>query len=121
VELNGWEVVFQVSPHGKLFMPSVEDYNNIDPVTYERIFYQEQETFRDFDLQMGGLEDLENDAQPRGETVVDLKDIDMLSKLHANNGIVHEPAPCDELPRYSRDSDSDNDNENPDYESDDSM
>jgi hypothetical protein len=56
---------------------------------------------------MGGLEDLENDAQPRGKTVVDLKDIDMLSKLHANNGIVHEPPPCDELPRYSRDSDSD--------------
>jgi hypothetical protein len=54
--------------------------------------------------------------------VVDLKDIDMLSKLHANNGIVHEPPPWDELSRYSSDSDSDsdNDNENPDYENDDS-
>jgi hypothetical protein len=110
VELHGWEVAFQVSPHGNVPMPSIEDYNNIDPVTYEGIFYQGQETFGEFNLQMGGLEDLENDTQPRGEIVVDLKDIDMISKLHANNDIVHEPPPCDELPRYSRDSDSDNDN-----------
>ena len=41
--LKGWEVVFRVSPHGKLPMPSADDYNNIDPKTYEGIFYQEQE------------------------------------------------------------------------------
>ena len=46
---------------------------------------------------MGGLEDLENDAQTRGEAVVDLKDIDMLTKFHADNGIDDdEPPPCDE-------------------------
>ena len=110
--LKGWEVVFQVSPHGKLPMPSDDDYNNIDPVTYEGIFYQEEENLGDFDLQMGGLEDLENDAQTRGEAVVDLKDIDMLTKFHADNGNDDdEPPPCDE-PYYSRDSDSDSDNEN---------
>nr|XP_051196933.1 uncharacterized protein LOC127310289 [Lolium perenne] len=55
--LKGWEVVFKVSPHGKLPMPSDEDYNNIDPVTYEGIFYQEQENFGDFEIEIG-LEDL---------------------------------------------------------------
>ena len=102
-------------------MPSADDYNNIDPVTYEGIFYQEQENFGDFDLQMGGLEDLENDAQIRGETVVNIKDIDMLTKLHADNGNNAEPPPCDEPPSYySRDSDSENENPMLNYESDNS-
>jgi hypothetical protein len=121
-ELKGWEVVFKVSPHGKLPMPSDDDYNNIDPVTYEGIFYQELENFGDFEIQIG-LEDLENEAQIPGETVVNLKDIEMLTKYHAQNGIDDEPPPCDnDEPQYSRDSDSDNDNENPmpNYESDDS-
>ena len=34
-ELMGWEVVFKVSPHGKLPMPSDDDYNNNDPVSWE--------------------------------------------------------------------------------------
>ena len=125
-ELKGWEVVFQVSPHGNLPIPSADDYNNIDPVTYEGIFYQEQEDFRHFDLQPGGLADLGNDAETRGESVVNLKDIDMLEKLHAENDNDDEPPPVDEPPTYySKDSDSDSDsdseNENPlNYESDDS-
>ena len=111
--LKGWEVVFRVSPHGKLPMPSADDYNNIDPKTYEGIFYQEQEDFGDFALQPGGLEDLENDAHTRGEAVVDLKEIDMLSKLHAANENDEEPPTCEEPPTYySRDSDSDSENEN---------
>jgi hypothetical protein len=122
-ELKDWEVVFQVSPHGKLPMPSDDDYNNIDPVTYEGIFYQEQEDFGDFELVVD-LEDLENDAQTRGESVVDLKDIDMLEKLHTNNGNDDEPPPFDEPQTYySRDSDIDSENENVNplnYESDDS-
>jgi hypothetical protein len=121
-ELKGWEVVFKVSPHGKLPMPSDDDYNNIDPITYEGIFYQELENFGDFEIQIG-LEDLENEAQLPGETVVNLKDTEMLTKYHAQNGIDDEPPPCDnDESQYSRDSDSDNDNENPmlNYESDDS-
>jgi len=109
-ELLGWEVVFQVSPHGKLPRPNANDYLNIDPVTYEGIFYQEEENFGGFDIQVGH-EDLENDAQTRGETVVDLKDVDMLNKFHEANFNNDEPPPCDE-PYYSRDSDSDSENEN---------
>jgi hypothetical protein len=108
-ELKGWEVVFKVSPHGKLPMPNEDDYNNINPITYEGDFYQEQEDGVDFDILMGGLEDLENNEQNRGEAVVNVKDIDMLSKLHLSDDDVDEPAPVEGLPYYSHDSDSDND------------
>nr|XP_045087246.1 uncharacterized protein LOC123494851 [Aegilops tauschii subsp. strangulata] len=40
--LKGWEVVFKVSPHGKLPNPNEDDYYNINPMTYEGVFYQEQ-------------------------------------------------------------------------------
>jgi hypothetical protein len=103
-------------------MPFDDDYNNIDHVIYGGIFYQELENFEDFEIQIG-LEDLENDAQIPDETVVNLKDIEMLTKFHAENGINDEPPSCDnDEPQYSRDTNSDNDNEKPmlNYESDDS-
>ena len=120
--LKGWEVVFRVSPHGKLPMPSADDYNNINPKTYEGIFYQEQEDFGDFGLQTSSLEDLESDAHTRGEQVVNLKDIDILSKFQADNAKDDEPPPCDDQPTYiNRDSDIDSENENElNYETDDS-
>ena len=38
--LKGWDVVYKVSPHGKLSVPNNEDYN-IDPNTYDGEFFQE--------------------------------------------------------------------------------
>jgi hypothetical protein len=38
-------------------------------------------------------EDLGDDAETRGESVVDLKDINMLKKLHAENDPIDEPHP----------------------------
>src|SRR6185369_2772599 len=38
--LKGWDVVYKVSPPGKLFVPNNEDYN-IDPNTYIGEFFQE--------------------------------------------------------------------------------
>ena len=38
--LKGWDVVYKVSPHGKLPVPNNEDYN-IDPNTYDGEFFQE--------------------------------------------------------------------------------
>lgn len=113
--LQGWEVVYQVSPHGKLPMPSEDDYNNINPQTYEGIFYQEQENFGDFGLE--GLEDLENDAHTRGEIVTDISDIEMLNKAHANDEPQSddddEPPPSEDPDAlYARDSDSDDGDEN---------
>ena len=120
--LKGWEAVFRVSPHGKLPMPSADDYNNINLKTYEGIFYQEQEDFGDFGLQTGGLVDLESNAHTHGEAVVNLKGIDILSKFQADNANDDEPPPWDDPATYiSRDSDSDDENENQlNYETDDS-
>ena len=110
-ELQGWEVVFKVSPHGKLPMPNEDDYNNINPITYEGDFCQEEEDGGDFDVLRVGLEDLEDDAQIRGEPVVNIKDIDMLSKLHLDESDSDddEPQPYEGMPYYSRDTDSDSD------------
>ena len=36
--LKGWDVVYKVSPHGKLPVPNNQDYN-IDPNTYDREFF----------------------------------------------------------------------------------
>ena len=36
--LKGWDVVYKVSPHGKLPVPNNEDYN-IDPNTYDGKFF----------------------------------------------------------------------------------
>jgi hypothetical protein len=106
-ELKGWEVVFQVSPHGNLPIPSEDDYNNIDPVTYEGIFYQEEQDFGEYILEPFVQEDLGNDAETRGESVVDLKDISMLEKLLEANDNYDEPPPADPSTLYSQDSDSD--------------
>ena len=107
-ELEGWEVVFQVSPHGNLPIPSEDDYNNIDPVTYEEIFYQEEQDFGEYILEPFVEEDLGNDAETRGESVVDLKDIDMLEKLQVEDDSDDEPPPVYQNPTYySKDSDSD--------------
>jgi hypothetical protein len=112
--LRGWEVVFQVSPHGNLPIPSEDDYTNIDPVTYEGIFYQEQEDFGDFGLEPVDLEDLgnENDVDTRGEHVVDDKLVNMLNKFREEN-VDPESSEDDEAPiYYTRDSDSGGENEN---------
>jgi hypothetical protein len=37
--LKGWDVVYKVSPHGKLPVPNDDDYN-LDPDTYDREFFQ---------------------------------------------------------------------------------
>ncbi|KAK1685562.1 hypothetical protein QYE76_046410 [Lolium multiflorum] len=110
-ELKGWEVVFQVSPHGNLPVPYEDDYNNIDPVTYEGIFYQEEQDFGEYISEPFVEEDLGNDAETRGESVVDLNDISMLEKLLEANDNYDEPPPIDPSTLYSKDSDSDSEPE----------
>jgi hypothetical protein len=38
--LKGWDVVYKVSPHGRLPVPNDEDYN-LDSDTYDGEFFQE--------------------------------------------------------------------------------
>jgi hypothetical protein len=70
---------------------------------------------------MGGLEDLEGDAQNGGEAVVNIKDVDMLSKLHLDEDDDDEPPMFEGLHYYSRDSDSADESPQVNYESDDSL
>jgi hypothetical protein len=39
-QLKGWDIVYEVSPHGKLPVPNDEDYN-LDTNTYDREFFRE--------------------------------------------------------------------------------
>ena len=87
--LKGWEVVFKVSPHGKLPDPNDDDYYNINPMTYEGVFYQEQpgddDVVRNDDARPFGDDDVDpNDDEARndGETIVNENDILMLEKLN---------------------------------------
>jgi hypothetical protein len=90
-------------------MPNEDDYNNINPITYEGDFYQEEEDGGDFDVEMVDLEELEDDAQIQGDTVVNIKDIEMLSKfLDEGDSDDDEPPPFEGQPYYSHDTDSDN-------------
>ena len=106
--------MFKVSPHGKLPLPNEDDYNNINPITYEGDFYQEEEDGGEFDVD-ALEEDLEGVAQVCGEAVKDIKDLDMLSKLHLHDieSDDDEPPPFEGQPYYSHDSDSDYESDEP--------
>jgi hypothetical protein len=89
--LKGWEVVQKVTPHGKLPVPNDEDYNLINPNTYEGQFYQEEGLTGSFVIDQttpiamevdNELVDHNNDE----EEVYDPKDLQMLERL----GIEHE-------------------------------
>ena len=97
--------MYKVSPHGKLPIPIDEDYNNIDPNTYEGGFYQEQGLPGEFDILFEELDGPVPDARSDGEVVKGLKDIDMLEKLRLDDdGDDRQEEP---LPLYTRDSDDD--------------
>src|SRR6266540_1888272 len=109
-ELQGWKVVYKVSPHGKLPVPIDEDYNNIEPNTYEGEFYQEQGLPGEFDILFEELDGPVADSRSDGEVVKDPRDLDMLEKLRLDDGADYDappPAPFEGQPLYTRDSDDD--------------
>jgi hypothetical protein len=89
--LKGWEVVQKVTPHGKLPVPNDEDYNLINPNTYEGEFYQEEGLTRSLviDLTTPIAMQVDNelvDHNDDEDDVYDSKDLQMLERL----GIEHE-------------------------------
>ena len=52
--LKGWDVVYKVSPHGKVPIPNNEDYN-IDPNTYDVEFFQEDGLGGSFEIYLTGV------------------------------------------------------------------
>ena len=93
------KLVFKVSPHGKLPDPNEDDYYNINPMTYEGVFYQEQSdvyVVRNDDARPFGDHDVDpNDDNARndGETIVNENDILMLEKLNEDADDEEEPPP----------------------------
>jgi hypothetical protein len=84
--LKGWEVVQKVMPHGKLPVPNDEDYNLINPNTYEGEFYQEEGLPGSFviDLTTPITMEVNNelfDHNDDEEEVYDPKDLQMLEQL----------------------------------------
>ena len=87
--LKGWDVVYKVSPHGKLPIPNNEDYN-IDPNTYAGEFFQEDGldgTFQiDLTEAMGMEQDNERiDNDDARDEVHNVKDLELLERLCLGN------------------------------------
>ena len=116
--------MFKVSPHGKLPDPNDDDYYNINPMTYEGVFYQEQHddvdpNNDDDDLGDVDVDPNDDDARNDGETIVNVKDIVMLEKLHDDDDEDEPPPPSDNDVDDMRDSD-DETGRGIDYNTDDS-
>ena len=122
--LKGWEVVFKVSPHGKLPDPNDDDYYNINPMTYEGVLFQEEHddvvrNKEDDDLGYVDLDPNDDGARIDGEAVVNQRDIIMLEKLNEDANDEEEPPPPSDNEEDMRDSD-DETGPQIDYNSDDS-
>jgi hypothetical protein len=59
--LQGWSVVYKVSPHGKLLAPGNEDYHVLDPNTYDRDFFQEDGLEGSFEIDLTQAIEMEVD------------------------------------------------------------
>ena len=102
--------MFKVSPHGKLPDPNDDDYYNINPMTYEGVFYQEEHddvvrSNEDDDLGYVDLDPNDDDARIDGEAVVNQRDIIMLEKLNEDADDEEEPPPLSDNEEDMRDSD----------------
>ena len=90
--LKGWDVVYKVSPHGKLPVPNNEDYN-IDPNTYDEEFFQEDGLEGSFEIDLTeeiGME-VDNERvtdEDAGDVVQNVKDLELLQRLHLGNAVM---------------------------------
>ena len=116
--LQGWEVVYKVSPHGKLPVPNDDDYN-IDANTYEEEFFQEDglpgsfeiDSTESIGMKVDNERVIDEDA---ADEIYNAKDIELLEQLHLGNDN-DNISPPDEVQDYIDVQDSDdelNDNDN---------
>jgi len=87
--LLGWDVVYKVSPRGKLPVPNNEDYN-IDPNTYAGEFYQEDGLEGTFQIDLSEAIGMEVDnerveQEDAGDVIHNVKDLELLEKLRLGN------------------------------------
>ena len=87
--LKGWDVVYKVSPHGKLPVPNNQDYN-IDPNTYDGDFFQEDGLKGSFEIDLTEAQGMEVDNESGADEdaedeVQNVKDLELLQWLHLSN------------------------------------
>ena len=120
--LNGWDIVHKVSPHGKLPLPNDEDYT-FNPNTYDGEFFQEEGLEGRFEIDLTeaiGME-VDNewvDAGNAGDEVLNEKDLQMLERLQLGQDNVDNIPPSDSVEYFDMiDSDDETyDPANPDHE-----
>jgi hypothetical protein len=117
--LKGWDVVYKVSPHGRLPVPNDEDYN-LDPDTYDGEFFQEdglegrfeivltEAIGMDVDIEM--VVDEEDDEVQNDNDLVILEGNDINDELASSDGVEiemvdsddesYDPANCDTYEDY---------------------
>jgi len=116
--LKGWDIVHKVSPHGKLPVPNDEDYN-FNPHTYDREFFQEERLEGRFEIDLTeaiGME-LDNERvhdEDAGDGVQNVKDFEMLERLHLGNDNEDNIPPSDSVDYFGNDNvDSDDETYDP--------
>jgi hypothetical protein len=103
--LKGWDVVYKVSPHGRLPVPNDEDYN-LDPDTYDGEFFQEdglegrfeidltEAIGMDVDIEM--VVDEEDDEVQNDNDLVILEGNDINDELASSDGVEIEMVDSDD-------------------------
>ena len=120
--LRGWDVVYKVSPHGKLTIPNNEDYN-IDPNTYDGEFFQKDGLEGSFEIDLTGATEMEVDNEmvddeDSGDEVDNARDLQLLERLQIGDDS-NDVSPSEHVPDYLYTHDSDDetyDPANPDYD-----
>ena len=98
--LTGWDVVYKVSPHGKVPIPNNEDYN-IDPNTYDGEFFQEDGLEGHFEIDLTGVIEMEVhddemvDDEDADEEVRNAKDLELLERLQLGDDNEDEIPPLE--------------------------
>jgi len=90
--LRDYDVVYKVSPYGKLAMPVDEDYNPlINTNTYEGEFFQEEGGLTGhFFIDLTGGQGMDVDGDDVEEEVEDIDDLAFLDRLSAQNEVAAE-------------------------------
>ena len=88
--LQGWDVVYKVSPHGKLPAPSNEDYHILDPNTYDGEFFQEDGLEGMFEIDLTSVLEMEvdNEMVVDDDTIEEVQndeDLRLLERLRLGN------------------------------------
>jgi hypothetical protein len=103
--LKGWDVVYKVSPHGRLHVPNDEDYN-LDPDTYDGEFFQEdglegrfeidltEAIGMDVDIEM--VVDEEDDEVQNYNDLVILEGNDINDELASSDGVDYKMVDSDD-------------------------